>query len=278
MKISQMVRPPAVAGMFYDDSPSILKKKIEQMFARVQSKKINGNIRAIISPHAGYIYSGFTAANAYSLLKGSNYDCVIVVGASHREYYDAVSIYPGKAYETPLGKIPINEMIRNELANYKDVIKIDEVGHRSEHSIEVQLPFLQFIFNEFEFVPLIMGTQSKESYLKLSKALMDVCSNRNILLVASSDLSHYHSVKEAEILDKRVIEDIESYEPDIFFTHLENNLFEACGGGPIAVIMKTAKNLGANKAQIVHYCNSGDVTGDKSAVVGYLSAAFVQIN
>jgi MEMO1 family protein len=274
MREKHAVRIPTVAGLFYEDSPDILRKNIDGYLEHARVPKLKNSVRAIVSPHAGYIYSGFTAAHAYKMIKGINYDCVIVVGPSHREYFDGVSIYPGDAYETPLGTIPVNKEIREELLEEKNGIVASDAGHRSEHSIEVQLPFLQTVLGDFSFVPVIMGDQRRQLCNELAEAIVRVSTNRNILLVASSDLSHYHPYDEAVMLDNRVISELEKYDSETFISKIEERSFEACGGGPIAVVMNAAQKLGANKADILYYCNSGDITGDKSGVVGYLAAAF----
>ena len=278
MSEKEIVRAPAVAGMFYERSPAALRKNIDEMLNRVQLPKIEGTVRAVVSPHAGYVYSGFTAAHAFKLLEGRKYDCVIAVGPSHREYFDGISIYSGDAYETPLGKVPINHEVRSELLRGEKNIVASVAGHRAEHSLEVQLPFLQRVLEEFSVVPIIMGDQRRQLCEQLSVALARVMANKNVLLVASSDLSHFHAYDEAVLLDKRVIQEVEHFNSDVFIDELEKKSFEACGGGPIAVAMKTAQQVGANRVEVLHYCNSGDITGDKSGVVGYLAAAFMQVN
>ena len=156
------VRPPTVAGLFYEILPDILQKNIEEYLENARVPKPKGTIRALVSPHAGYVYSGFAAAHAYKMIEGNKYDCVIVVGPSHREYFNGISIYPGDAYETPLGVIQINKEIREELLKENASIISSDEGHRSEHSIEVQMPFLQCVFGEFSFVPIIMGDQRRQ--------------------------------------------------------------------------------------------------------------------
>jgi len=278
MSEKEIIRAPAVAGMFYEKSPTELRKNIDELLNRVQLPKVEGTVRAIVSPHAGYVYSGFTAAHAFKLLEGRKYDCVIVIGPSHREYFDGISIYSGDVYETPLGKVPINHEVRSELLQGEKNIVASVAGHRSEHSLEVQLPFLQCVLKEFSVVPIIMGDQRRHLCEQLSAALTRVIVNKNVLLIASSDLSHFHAYDEAVLLDKRVIRAVEQFNPDEFIDELEDKSFEACGGGPIAVAMKTAQRVGANRAEVLHYCNSGDITGDRSGVVGYLAAAFMQVN
>jgi len=264
----------AVAGMFYDGSPDSLRAQIRDFFSKASLPDINGEIKALVVPHAGYVYSGFTAAHAYKTLKGCKYDCIILIGPSHRDYFYGISVYPGEAYSSPFGKVPINKDIREELMKFSNVIVPAYEGHRSEHCLEVQLPFLQYVLDDFSFVPLIMGEQDKHLYMELSKVLVQVSRKHNLLLVASSDLSHYHPASEAEEMDKQVIQHIESFDSDGLMEKFENRILEACGAGPIAVVMKTAKEISALNVNVLHYCNSGDITGDRGAVVGYLSAVF----
>ena len=269
------IRPPAVAGMFYDESPAILRNCIAGFLDRAYVPKLNGTVRAVVSPHAGYVYSGFTAAHSYKAIEGNKYDCVIVVGPSHREFFDGISIYPGDAYETPLGTIPINKEVREELLNEKQSIIASNAGHGGEHSIEVQMPFLQSVLGDLSFVPMVMGDQRSELCSLLTGALARVAKDRNILLVASSDLSHFHPYNEAVKMDNHVVDGLKGFDPENFVSDLEEDKFEACGGGPIAAVMGAAKKLGASRTEILHYCNSGDITGDKSGVVGYIAAAFL---
>jgi MEMO1 family protein len=275
MREKHTVRIPTVAGLFYEISPDILRKNIDEYLDHTRVPELKGTVRALVSPHAGYVYSGSTAAHAYKMIRGSKYDCVIVVGPSHREYFNGISIYPGDAYETPLGIIPIHKEIREELLEEEKGIIASDEGHRSEHSIEVQLPFLQTVLGDFSFVPIIMGDQRRLWCDGLAEMIVRVAKNRNILLVASSDLSHYHPYDEAVLLDNEVISELEKFNSETFINKMETHSFEACGGGPIASVMNAARQLGATKAEILFYCNSGDITGEKDGVVGYLAAAFV---
>jgi AmmeMemoRadiSam system protein B len=270
------VRPPAVAGTFYAGTHSALRDEVNLLLAGVQPIPVKGKIKGLVSPHAGYFYSGSTAAYAYKSVRGVQYDCVVIVGPSHREYFDGVSVFPGDAYSTPLGKIPVDKDIRSELLEGGGVIAERKEGHRSEHSIEVQLPFLQAVLGEFSFVPVVMGEQNTHYCAALSEELVRIGRRHNILFIASSDLSHYHPSEEAVSIDKHTIREIEKYDPDLLISAMESGSLEACGAGPVAVVMKTAKQLGADRVHLLHYCNSGDISGDKKAVVGYLAAAFVQ--
>jgi len=270
------VRHPAVSGLFYPDLRAVLTRNVDELVLRAASKPARGRLRGVIAPHAGYVYSGYTAAVAYKLLKEQSYDAVIIVGPSHREYFDGVSICAGDAFETPLGNIAIDHELRDRLVKEWAGISVTETGHMAEHSIEVQLPFLQRILGSFSFVPVVMGDQRREHCDRLADAISKSCAGRNVLLIASSDLSHYHPYKTAVELDRLVREKIELYDEDGLMKQLEANEVEACGGGPIVTVMKASRQLGANSSHILHYCNSGDVSGEKDAVVGYVSAALFQ--
>ena len=272
------VRPPAVAGMFYPESASTLSREVDQLMESTKSPRPEGIVKGLISPHAGYMYSGSTAARAYGLLHGETYEAVIVVGPSHREYFYGVSLYPGDAYRTPLGDVLIDKNIRSELENMPNNISISDNGHRGEHSVEVQLPFLQKKLGQFSFVPIVMGDQKRELCDALAEQLAVVAQRRNILLVASSDLSHYYPYDTAVHLDQKVIRRVEQFDTEGLMELFEQEEAEACGGGPIVSVMLASRKLGANRSEILFYCNSGDVTGEKDRVVGYLSAALLQVN
>jgi len=271
------VRPPAVAGAFYDADPNALRRSVDSLLSTAKAPPVLGAIKGLVAPHAGYVYSGGAAAVGYKLLKGRSYDAVILIGPSHREFFSGASIYPGDSYRTPLGDIPIHKEIREELVQASPVITLSDAGHRGEHCLEVQLPFLQRVLGEFSFVPIIIGNQIRETCLAVGNALASVAAKRNVLLVASSDLSHYHPYDVAVDLDRRVIDRVEAFDEDRLMRELEAERLEACGGGPVVAVMHGTKMAGANRGQALFYCNSGDITGDKEAVVGYLSAAFLQV-
>jgi AmmeMemoRadiSam system protein B len=266
------VRSPAVAGSFYPASPEVLRRDVDEMLERAEVPSKFGALRGLVAPHAGYQYSGFTAAHSYKLLKGTSPEAVIIVSPSHREYFEGISLFPGSAYQTPLGDVPVNQELSREIADKGKGIAKSGAGHRAEHAIEVQLPFLQRVLGSFTFVPIVMGVQALQYCRGLAEALATVVKNRNIVLVASSDLSHYHTYDEAVALDHQVIARVEEFDPVGLMNGIMRNQFEACGGGPIAAVMLAAKMLGANTSTALHYCNSGDTTRDKDAVVGYLSA------
>lgn len=272
------IRPPAVAGMFYEAEPSALAQTVDTLLEQAATNVVHGVLRGLIVPHAGYMYSGLTAAMAYRLLKGKRFDGVVIVAPSHREYFEGATVYPGDAYRTPLGDVLIHRELREALAENSNIVVPGEEGHRSEHSVEVQLPFLQQVLGSFSFVPLVMGNQSRSACDVLADNLRQALAGRDVLLIASSDLSHYHSYEMARSRDRTIIHDIGSFDDESLMSHLENDVAEACGGGPMVVVMKTLKALGANHSSLLFSCNSGDVTGQKDAVVGYCSAAFTRLN
>jgi hypothetical protein len=270
------VREPTVAGLFYPELRIVLEREVDEFLLRARSTRVSGAIRGMIVPHAGYAYSGLIAAAGYRLLRETHFDAVMVVGPSHREYFDGISIYPGTAYRTPIGDCPIDDTLRSALAAAHEAITISESGHRHEHSVEVHVPFLQRVLGKVPFVPVVMGDQRRELVLALAAALERACNGRNVLLVASSDLSHYHPYQEAMELDKKVIETVEAYRADDLINMLEEEEVEACGGGPMSAVMLAAGRMGANRARVIAHCNSGDVSGDKETVVGYLTAILTQ--
>lgn len=272
------VRNAVVAGSFYDSDPENLRRQVDSLLNEEKAPKLKGLIRGLVSPHAGYMYSGSVAAAAYRILKGSTYEAVLLVGPSHREYFNGVTIYPGDAYQTPLGQIPINNEFRAALLSQSPIIQLSEAGHRAEHCLEVQLPFLQRVLGDFSIVPMIIGNQTKECCLNLGNAIAVAARKRNVLLVASSDLSHYHPYDDAVSLDRQVIRHVEAFDEHELMDRIDNEQVEACGGGPVVAVMHASKLLGANRSHVLAYRNSGDVTGDKTAVVGYCSAAFLQTN
>lgn len=270
------IRPPAVAGLFYPGLQTVLTRNLDELMLRAATRGKRGKLKGLIAPHAGYSYSGYTAATGYKLLKERPFSSVIIVGPSHREYFNGVSIYDGDAFKTPLGDVEVDAGLRDQLVHAWKDIALTDTGHAAEHSVEVQLPFLQRVLGSFSFVPVVMGDQRREYCKRLAEAIGEVCAGKDVLLVASSDLSHYHPYKVAIELDRMVLNQIEHYDPEGLMEKLEAEELEACGGGPVAAVMMAARKLGANSSQILHYCNSGDVSGEKDAVVGYVSAALFQ--
>jgi AmmeMemoRadiSam system protein B/AmmeMemoRadiSam system protein A len=264
------IREPAVAGAFYPDNPEVLSRDVKRYLENAKKEKLEGEIVALISPHAGYMYSGQVAAYAYKLIEGKAFDSVVVVAPSHRALFRGASLYDRGGFRTPLGIVPVDlELSRKMMERRKEIQFLPE-AHSQEHSLEVQIPFLQVALKSFKLVPIVMEPYwSWETCQHLASAIVEAVKGRKVLLIASSDLSHFHSYEEAVRLDKIVLSHIDRFDPEGLNRDLKNGGCEACGGGPIVSIMLAAKALGANKGKVLKYLNSGDVTGDRSRVVGY---------
>ncbi|HLX11472.1 MAG TPA: AmmeMemoRadiSam system protein B [Bacteroidota bacterium] len=266
------VRMPAVAGSFYPSQPVELSTLVRKLLDQLPIPPQSGTIIGLISPHAGYQYSGATAAHGFRCVEGQTFDTVVVVSPSHREYFRGISVYPGRAYATPLGEMEIDSDLREALVTGDKKITASAKGHVSEHALEVQLPFIQSTLGAAKLLPIVMGDQRAEYCERLGNKLGEILSGKRTLLIASTDLSHYHDYASANVLDGVFVADLLSFDPHTLLNHLDAKRTEACGGGPTAAVLIAAKALGADTVHLLHHCNSGDVTGEHSQVVGYLSA------
>lgn len=265
------VRHAQVAGYFYPSDPLKLKKEISLLLDISKPQKTYNKIFGIVAPHAGYAYSGKTAAYAYNLLKDKNFKTVVVISPSHSEYFSGVCVYKGDAYETPLGIIEVDKDKAEKLCVESRIIFRGIQGHGKEHALEVQLPFLQSVVKDFKIVPIVIGDQGKMFIDELANQLVKIYDDET-LIVASSDLSHFHDTETADRLDSIVEKRINDFDYDNLQKDLDNHNCEACGGGPIVAMMKAASLLNIDRSEVLKRTDSGDVTGDKSEVVGYLSA------
>jgi len=278
---NQKIRQPAVAGTFYPADPAILTQMVDVFLAKAPSRKSDASLIALISPHAGYVYSGHVASYAYKQLEGKSINRVVVISPSHIEAFQGVSVYPGDAYATPLGNVEIDKPFVKKLADDCSVCRVDDIGHkpningRGEHALEVQLPFLQRVLGKFKLVALVMGEQSYQTCRSLGNALAELITDDHTIIVASSDLSHFHPYDEAVALDSKVINAIQEWDYFNLSRNFASRQWEACGGGPIIATMIAAEKLGAKRAELLKYANSGDVPqGSRSQVVGYSAFAF----
>ncbi len=270
-----MIRKPAVSGDFYPSDPHTLATDVDAYLADYAvSPELSGELVGIVAPHAGYMYSGPTAAAAYSLLNKKNYTTAVIVSPSHYDGFNGISIYKGDAYQTPLGIAHVDVDLRSRILAACEQAFPSEIGHRMEHAIEVQIPFLLRIHPHARIVPIVMGSQDRSTCVELGKALAAVLAPSTHVVIASSDLSHFHRDETAKIIDKRTALTISEFDPEKLMEQLETGQSEACGGGPIASVMIAAKQMGCTDATILHQCTSGDITGHHGRVVGYLSAAF----
>ncbi|NNG27948.1 MAG: AmmeMemoRadiSam system protein B [Ignavibacteriaceae bacterium] len=265
------IRPAQVAGFFYPADPDKLSEEINRMLDISGTQDKVENIFGIISPHAGYTYSGKTAAYSYNQIKGKSYKRVVIISPSHAEYFPGVSIFDGEAYETPFGTLEVDKKFAEELVGDSKQIFIGSDGHRREHALEVQLPFLQTVLKDFKIVPIVMGDQNRVYIDELAKNLAKSV-DEGTLVVASSDLSHHHTKAEANRLDSIVAERISNFDFENLQKDLDNRKCEACGGGPVIAMMKAAALKHKDQSSVLHRSDSGDVTGDTKEVVGYLSA------
>ena len=267
------IRRAAVAGSWYPADPETLAREVDRYLAAAGEGPA-GEAVALIAPHAGLMYSGPIAGHAYNLLRGRDIDTVVLVGPSHYVGFEGVAIYERGAFETPFGPMPIAEHCAAAVAMASREIGPHPSAHVREHSLEMQLPFLKRVLPDAAIVPLVMGHQRRETAYLLGDAIAAAVKGRKAVLVASTDLSHYQNAVAASRLDSRVIGQVQRFDPDGLMSLLETFPEHACGGGPTVSVMRAAKLLGARDARVLKYGDSGDVSGDKDAVVGYLAASF----
>jgi len=268
------VRATAVAGMFYPGDAGQLAADVDGYLDAAGTGEFDGVV-GLVSPHAGYMYSGAVAGKAYAAVRGVDYTTVVVIAPSHRFPLRGVSVYGGDGYATPLGVVRVDRELADAISEPDQGFGYEPRAHKEEHSLEVQVPFLQRALGDFEIVPIIMGDQRESTARRLAARIAEAvraASEKRVLLVASTDLSHYHTHDEAVELDSRVISAVEDYDPERLLAALASGACEACGGGPAATVMMAARHLGAGKSTVVGYATSGDVTGDRSQVVGYMAA------
>ncbi len=273
MPDSRTVRHSVIAGQWYPGEPRQLRAMMDSFLSAVPAVFLEGTLVGLIVPHAGYAYSGQVAAYAYAQLQGRRFARVVVVSPVHRLYFGHLATTDKAYYETPLGLVEVDRQLVETLAAKT---RIARVAEDMEHSLEIQLPFLQHVIGDFRLTPIMMGDQDKDSATRLGLALAEVIGEEPALLVASTDLSHFHPYGTAVHLDQEVVRQIVAMDAGGLARTLETDRGEACGAGPVMAVMIAALKLGANKAVLLKYMNSGDVTGDQSSVVGYAAAALLR--
>jgi AmmeMemoRadiSam system protein B len=274
----EKIRYPIVAGKFYPEDKEDLEDMIDEFLMQAEIQEIEGKIFGILVPHAGYVFSGPVAAYSYKAIYNKNFKRVILIGDSHYEYFDSVSIWEKGKWITPLGEVEVEEDLAKEILDYSKRFVIRDSAHLFEHSLEVQLPFLQKVSKDFKILPIIFGSEDKDWKI-LGEAILKILED-DILIVASSDLSHYPPYDIANIVDKETIKGILTCNPEKFsekIKELEKNYNVdtfACAQDSIKTILEISKNLKA-KAKLLKYQNSGDTKyGDKFQVVGYSAIVF----
>ena len=275
MSTPSPIRRSSVAGRWYPGDPSRLASEVDTYLAQAVVEATPSPIRAIVAPHAGLMYSGPVAAYAYNAARRSRPKSIVLVGPSHFVSFDGVSIWPTGAWETPFGSVAVDEELARAIAEAWDAIVVLDAAHGREHSLEMQLPFLAHLMPGVPIVPMVMGHQTRKTAFALSHAIVDAvrATGEDILLVASSDLSHYEEAQIAAQLDGVVIERVAALDAGGLMQALEAEPRHACGGGPMVTVLDAAARLGASAASVLRYADSGDVSGDKSSVVGYMAAA-----
>lgn len=278
--MNSTVRRPAVAGQFYPSDPETLRRTISECFLHsIGPRKLppteKSKILGLVCPHAGYVYSGPVAAHSYLALSGLNPDLVIVVGPNHYGIGSGVAVPVAKSWLTPLGEIPIARDAVKELVEASGIIDVDDMSHIQEHSIEVQVPFLQFIFSKpFRILPVSMLLQDQRTAEEVGEAIAKIAPKWNAFVIASSDLTHYEPHEVASKKDNQLIEVIQTLDIDAHYDTLRKLDLTACGYGPIAALMKVSKVLGASNGKLLQYATSGDTGGSRDSVVGYASISF----
>ncbi len=272
------VRQPVVAGQFYTSDPNKLRREVEKYIREAEEFSQYEPI-AIIAPHAGYMFSGLVAGYSYRQVAGKDFDVAVVISPCHVEGFPFSAVMIEGAYETPLGKVFIDDELAREICAQSEMVKSSDKGHfssgygRGEHALEVQIPFLQIALGDFKIVPIVMGDQSWENCDELGKALGKSLKGKKALIVASTDLSHFHPYEEANRIDSNLIELLQGFNPREIWSQLTSRKVEACGGGPVIASCIAGKMLGAAGLMPLKYANSGDVAvGPKDSVVGYLAA------
>ena len=279
--MTSQVRKAAVAGSWYPGTATALTAAVDRYLAAADrdtgpDRIAGGDLAALIAPHAGLMYSGPVAAHAYRLLRERVFDVAVLVGPSHFVGFDGVSIQASGGFETPLGVVPIDADTASAIisaAPVSGLIHELPAAHGREHSLEMQLPFLAHLAPRLPIVPLVMGHQTADTARALGDALGSALGGRRALLVASTDLSHYHDAATASRLDAVVIDCVARFDVAGLQRALDARPEHACGGGPTVAVMRAAWLAGARDAVVLNYADSGDVSGDKTAVVGYLAAA-----
>jgi MEMO1 family protein len=270
------VRSPAFAGTWYPGDPKVLRQTITDYLSKANPPVAEGRALTIIVPHAGYLYSGQVAAYSYKLLQRNAPKLVFLVGPSHRVGFRGFSVSQYSGYKTPLGIAPADQDLAKKLLSINPQMRWVQEADDQEHSLEIQIPFLQTVLKDFHIVPIIMGEQDLETCVLLAKSLIRILPNaENAVVLASTDLSHFHTDQQARALDGEFIKQVREFNPEGLAKAVASGSCEACGAGPTIAAMLAARELGAHRSVILDYANSGDVTGDRRQVVGYLSAALL---
>lgn len=281
------VRLPTQAGAFYEANPEALRDQVEQCFLNklgprrvpTVSQTANRKIVGLVCPHAGYMFSGPVAAHSYyELALDGTPEVVAIFGPNHTGYGSGLALMNEGVWRTPLGDVEINSEIADQIVDQSQIVDVDATAHRMEHSIEVQLPFLQYLYgSSFTFVPVCFAMQDLNSARQVGETVANVLKGKNAVIIASSDMTHYEPHEQAAKKDRIALSAVEGLDEAGFYSAVESNNVSACGHGPIASLIVAARRLGAKEAKLLSYNTSGDVIGDRSSVVGYAALSFTKM-
>jgi AmmeMemoRadiSam system protein B len=265
--MDSMVRQPAVSGRFYPADPHELSQQVERFTEGRDEKKVEA--RGCVVPHAGYMYSGHVAGAVFRKLRLPSR--LILIGPRHYPKGEAVAILSKGSWRTPLGDAKIDSALAGKLARACPLLREDAVAHRQEHSLEVQLPFLQELIGDFTFVPIVLGTSRFEAFESLGRAVAQVVAEEAepVLVMASSDMNHYESDEVTRIKDHKAIDQILALDPRGLYDTVQREEISMCGYGPVTTLLVAARALGATRAELIRYATSGDINNDRNEVVGY---------
>lgn len=274
------VRPSPIAGKWYEGDPKLLARLVDEYLAEAKLPELEGEVIAVIAPHAGHTYSGAVAGYAFAALRGRTPDLVAVVAPMHHPYFEPLLTSAHDAYATPLGNISVDQNALRELDSILEAelgIGLAAIPHDPEHSLEIELPFLQrALSSEWKLLPVMDRAREPRVSKLLGKALAQVLRNKNFVLVASTDLSHFYNQQTALTYDRAMLKAIESFDPEAAFDLERAGKGFACGLGAVTAVMWAARELGADKVKVLRHATSGNVTGDYSSVVGYGAAAILK--
>ncbi|EGG41917.1 hypothetical protein Nlim_1150 [Candidatus Nitrosarchaeum limnium SFB1] len=274
------IRTPAVAGMFYSGEKKELKKSINDCFlhkfgpGKIPPSDNKKKIFGVICPHAGYAYSGPIACHSFYEISSNLPELFIIVGPNHWGIGSSVATMKDSKWQTPLGEVEVDSETAEEISNITKIIEVDNFSHSREHSLEVQIPILQEISKKFRILPIVLINQSKEVAIQIGSAIANIARKKKVMIIGSSDFTHYEPNEFAHEQDAALIEPILKLDVDRFYDVLNKKDISACGYGAIASTMIACKELGATKGELLKYATSGDITGDTSSVVGYGSIIF----
>jgi len=280
MAVIAPVRPSPIAGAWYEGNPKALARVVDQYLEQAELPELPGEVIAVIAPHAGHIYSGPVAGYAFATVRGRKPDVVAVLSPMHQPYYETLLTTAHSAYETPLGRVPVDSDIIARLDSRLRTslgYGLTPVAYDHEHSLEIELPFLQRALGAgFKLLPVMVRSQSAKVSQQLGADLAETLQGTNALIVASTDLSHFYSQEDAVAFDTEMLRRIESFSPEDVFSAEKDKQGFACGLGALTAVLWAAKAMGASTVKVLRHATSGDVTGDYSSVVGYGAAVILK--